>query len=558
VKDLSTRSQAHSPSGVDPAPQITTRAYRFWPWFGVGLSLVLFNLYSLVFIPKVGLEDDEVIFTSPLYLFSAKEFGMVIFHHRVPLMVMTYIGTLKTLLYLPILAVFGANLWSLRLPIVVVGTATIWMFYKLASRSASPAAGLVAVFLLATDPSFLFTNTVDWGPVALEHFLLVTGCFFIVRFAQDANRGSLALGFFLLGLALWNKAIFVWALAGLSCGAIAIFWPEIRRLLRPATACIAVASFLGGALPFVIFNVRNAGNQNMTFRASGHLETDKFAGKASMLRATLDGSALFGFLFGLDDAPNPKTPQVLNAQLATRIPMWVGDHFGKPRRTPMFYAYILALLLVPWWWKYRAARFSLVFMGVAWLAMAVTKDAGGSAHHTVLLWPFPQFFLAAALAALPWRMISTAAVALLVAMNLLLLNQGVADVERYGTPGNFNNASIGLVREFSRISAPIAFTLDWGMVNLLAFSQKGHLDLHMADGSFQTDPPTQDQLREIDWIFAQPGALFVDHLPGYENYPTVRPNLERAAAARGFHKEKQRIISDSNGRPVFEIFGFGK
>lgn len=558
MTDLSTRSQTHSPSGADPAPQITVRSPLFWRTVGIACAIVLFNLYSLVFIPKVGLEDDEVIFMSPLYLFSAKEFGMNVFHHRVPLMVMTYIGTLKTLLYLPILAVFSSNVWSLRLPIMLVGAVTIWMFYKLASRSVSRMAGLLGVFLLATDPSFLFTNTVDWGPVALEHFLLVTGCFFIVRFAQTANRRNLALGFFLLGLALWNKAIFVWALAGLSCGAIAIFWPEIRRLLRPATAGIAVASFLVGALPFLIFNIRNAGNQNMTFRASGHIETDKFAGKANMLRGTLDGSALFGFLFGLDDAPNPVTPEVLNARLATRIPLWVSEHFGKLRRTPLFYAYLLALLLVPWWWKYRAARFSLVFMGIAWLAMAVTKDAGGSAHHTVLLWPLPQLFLATALAAFPWRVISAAAVMLLIAINLLVLNQAVADVERYGTPGNFNNASIHLVSEFSKIQAPIVFTLDWGMVNLLAFSQQGRLNLHMADGPFQADSPTGDQLREIDWIFEQPGALFVDHLPGYENTPAVRTNLERAAAARGLHKENQRIVSDSNGRPVFEIFGFGK
>ena len=48
--------------------------------------------------------------------------------------------------------------------------------------------------------------------------------------------------------------------------------------------------------------------------------------------------------------------------------------------------------------------FCLIAMAVAWLQMAFTKDAGLGAHHVVLLWPLPQWFLAVAFVqAAAWR-----------------------------------------------------------------------------------------------------------------------------------------------------------
>jgi Dolichyl-phosphate-mannose-protein mannosyltransferase len=491
-----------------------------------------------------------VIFTTPLYLFNPKPFAIGLFHRRLALMVMTYLGTLKTLLYLPILGLFGANVWSLRLPMVLVGALTIFIFYRLAIRSAGLTAAVLAAFLLATEPSYILTNTIDWGPVALEHFLLVTGCFFLVKFSQQAGRWNLFLGFFMFGLALWNKAIFIWALAGLFCGAIAVFWPEIRRLLRPVNAAIACAAFLLGALPLIIFNVRNP---NITAHSSVHFQTDAFRPKFQMLRLTLDGSALFGFLPASDRQPDPKPA----ASLRGRVAEWIGSHTGKHRSDAMAYACGLALLLVPWWWKTRSARFSLVFMAVAWLAMAVTLGAGMAAHHSVLLWPFPQLFLATVLASLPWRKVVIVVGVALIAANLLVVNQAIADFERNGAPGNFSDAVFALSKEFRNPIQPV-ITVDWGMIDVLSFLHRGRLTLRLGDPPFMTDSPSDGDRNTIEWLLSDPTSLFVTHVPGLENWTQVRQNLDHAAADRGLHRELVKVIPDSNGRPVFEIFRFVK
>ena len=242
-----------------------------------------------------------MIFTDPLYLFSAKEFTIGLFHTRVTLMLLSYLGTLKTLMYIPILGLFHSNVWSLRLPMVLIGAITIFIFFALARRAAGTSTALAAAILLATDASFLLTNTVDWGPVALEHFLLVTGCFFILEFAQQGGRGRLFLGFFLFGLAFWNKAIFAWAFAGVSIAAITMFWSDIRRLLRLRAVTIACAGLILGALPLIVYNLHS--RQSST-RENVHFDITHFREKFGSLERTMDGSALFGFMSRFEDAPD--------------------------------------------------------------------------------------------------------------------------------------------------------------------------------------------------------------------------------------------------------------
>jgi hypothetical protein len=359
------------------------------------------------------------------------------------------------------------------------------------------------------------------------------------------------MGFFLFGLALWNKAIFIWALAGLTCATVSVLWPEIRRLLRPATAAIACAAFLTGALPLVIYNVRHP---NVTAGDNVHFQTNAFPAKFHMLLGTLDGSAMFGFLSGFDEEPNPKAAVSLRGRAAD----WIGAHTGRPRRDAMVFALILALLLVPWWWKRRTAWFALVSLFVTWLAMAVTRDAGMSAHHSVLVLPFPQLFLATVLASLPWRKIAMAAGAVLVAINLLVVNQAIADFERNGAIRNFSDAIFPLANEFTDSVRPV-ITVDWGMVDVLGFlDHKRGLTLRIGDPPFMTDSPSEQDRKTIDWLLFTDDPIFVTHVPGLENFPQVRPNLNRAAADRGLHRELVKIVPDSNGRPVFEIFRFVK
>ena len=103
---------------------------------GVFLSCLGFVLLGCAFIPYVGIQTDEALVGDPIFGTIANEFRIRIFHHNVPLMLMDYVGALKSWLYWPIFAIFRPSPQSLRWPVLILGAITIWIFYLLLNRIA--------------------------------------------------------------------------------------------------------------------------------------------------------------------------------------------------------------------------------------------------------------------------------------------------------------------------------------------------------------------------------------------------------------------------------------
>jgi hypothetical protein len=531
----------------------------FAPYLVSGLASVLCILLSVSLIPYAGIQEDEALFSIPFFHPTAREFRVRLFHHTIPIMVMTYVGTLKTWIYWPLIHWFGSSVWAVRVPVVMAGAITVFVFYHLirhvfAIQDGTHAAfaASAGAFLLATDPVFLLTNTFDWGPVALEHVLLVSGCFLLFRFAtnQSQNRFStnilLACGFFCFGLALWNKALFVWALSGLIAGAVLVFWPEVRQCLTPRNAAIAAAAFAMGALPFIVYNLRSP---NATLSQNAHLETDRMAAKWLQLGRAANGASLFEYMTGVDDAPL-KAPSSRRGRLAE----WIFRRVGEHRESEAFYIYGVMLALAPLWWRSRPARFSLVFLIVAWSMMALTKNAGAAAHHDVLLWPFPILFAVSVLASIPWRWIAIAAAAGMVLMNLLVVNQYVLQFERYGAAPDYSDALFRLNPELPENQT--IYVTDWGMNATLELTHLGRLRIQPAHGPLMDDSPSPEQQAQLQAMLADTDGIWLGHVNGHEDFQGVNARLQRFASMAGYRREPIRTVADSNGRPIFEIFRF--
>ncbi len=521
----------------------------------LGFCCCLTLFAGCALIPYAGIQMDEALFAGPYYQTVPREFRLRLFHHDIPLMVMTYIGTLKTLVYWPLFAIFRAGFnahpvyaaWVLRLPTVVAGALTVFIFFYLAERCAGRPAAVIASLLLASDPTFLLTNTFDWGPVALEHLLLVTGCLFLVKYAQNGVPRDLPWGFFFLGLALWNKAVFVWALAGLTCAALSIFSREVSKMITGRHLTMAAAGFLIGALPFVIYNGHRRAE---TFRSSAHLEPRAAPAKFIHVRSALGGYGLFGYLVAEEFTDNPKPP----VSLRGRVAVFIRDHLGEHRTGGMEYAAALALLAFPLWWRSRAARFCLVFCAVAWFFMASTRDAGASLHHTVLLWPFPQLFVAIAISSLPWKWLAASVTMVLVSLNLLVVNQYIAQFERNGADGPFTDAIYPLSRALSEVPGQMIYVLDWGIQFPLDILHSGRLRMASGHDPFMTDHPSNSDRGAAYRMLLDPAAIFVAHTEKRENFVGVRKRFDQAAAESGCHEVPVQTVPDSNGRPVFEVF----
>jgi hypothetical protein len=561
MRDFAHRQWASVYTGAVTGPSSQTKAdfqtdlsRRARTGFPFWIAAALFVFISLTFIPYAGIEADEALFAGPLYR-PGSDAALRIFHHDFPLMLMSYLGTLKTGLYAVIFRVWPPSVWSLRVPVVLLGAVSLGLFYQLAREAAGLPQAAVAVMLLATDPIFLLTNTFDWGPVALEHALLLGACVLFLGFVWSQEQGveqsrrarwQLGGAFFCLGLALWNKAIFVWALSGLTVGSLAAYWPQIRKSLSRRNLTIAAAGFLAGSAPFLLYNARRHGR---TVSENVHFDLDGLSGKWLQLRYALNGQSLFGFMVAEEWEPMPKAPQ----DALGRAAGWIRDRAGERRESYFYYAAGALLLAVPWWRKRRAAHFSLIFMAMSWMLMALTKGAGGSAHHVVLLWPFPILFAAVALDSLPWQKFAVAAGAVLILLNLSVLNQYLSQFARNGTAGMFTDAIFPLDRALAE-SGRTFYVLDWGIYEPLLMLERGRLPARVLIDPFASDSPNPQESRMIRDAFADPGALFVTHVPERDVFPGISEHLKRDAEETGFRPELLRTIADSNGRPVFQLW----
>lgn len=536
----SSPSFSSAPARLPLAEDSTSR------WDGPA-AFFLYILLSTAFIPLAGVQNDESLFAVPLYQAMTRDLRL--FHHNIQLMVMSYVGTVKTFLWAPVLHLFGPSVWSVRLPAVFLGGLTVLFFHRLLRIAGVSriVAGLCAL-LLATDPVFLLTNTFDWGPVAVEHFFVVSACLCLLQWSKTTTDSFLCLGFFLLGLALWNKAIFLWTLGGLIVASVSVFRHEIRTLVTLRRVMLAAAAFAFGVSPFIFYNVTH---KNVTLRENAHLDSPSTAfSKWIALKNTANGNGLFGYMVEEEWDEHPKDASTGLG----RASLWLRDRVGARRESGLYWVYLGLLVAVPLWWRSRMAWFSILFCVATWAAMAFTHDAGASLHHTILLWPFPLMLFAVVLSRIPWKIAVIAAGVVLVGTHLLVLNQYLAQFERFGAARDFTDALFPLADAVP--SGPNVYVVDWGMYNtLLLFHKKGAL-LHTGNEPFMDAAMSEDQARQALAMLNDRDALFLGHVPEKEVFEGVQARMEKYAESRGLHKQLVQTITDSNGRPIFQVFRF--
>ncbi len=520
------------------------------------LACIWFIVCGLVFIPYAGIEADEALFAGPLYSRLPREFRIRPFHQDVPLMLMSYLGTLKTWVYAGIFHVWRPGVWSVRVPAVIIGAITIWVFFLLLHRASGARAVLIGCALLATDATFLLTTTFDWGPVAFQHLCLTAGMALAVAAYQNRSRRRLGWAFFIFGLAMWDKALFVWVLSAMAIATVTIFRREMWQMVTRRNVATALAAFCLGALPLIIYNVRTS---LKTFRGNAAFSTYDFANKARLVRYTMNGTALFGYLVEEEWADHPKQPR----SAVERTSVAIRNTVGQRRSGLFFWAFVAAVLMAPALREQRRTMlFLLITMGVAWLQMALNKDTGGGAHHAVLLWPLPHMFVAVVFAGLAGRLrrwgmpVITGCVGVICVSSLLVSNQYLSQFVRYGAAGVWSDAIFPLSDTVRTMREENIFVADWGIFDTLLMLQQGKARLWVGSEPLMKPEPTDADLAAIERMLEVPAPVFICHTKGREVFPDTTGRLERAALRLGYRKNVVRTISDSNGRPVFEMVQF--
>ncbi len=301
--------------------------FRYLPCIGA-LLLAL----QICFLTGPGIEEDEALFVAPFLrgASSLYEWRWEAFH--IPVMSMDYLGALKSWVYWPVFRVWHPGVWSMRLPACVLSVVTLLLFVDVARRVAGRRVALAAAVILATDAVFVLINVFDMTVCLL---LLAT-----VAFLWFLQRGWLGAAFFVAGLALWYKAIFLFPLCAMLLGFAIAYTSHVRRWLTWRNIAVAAVGIVVGCAPLIAFNLARRG---ATFQASQDLPRIPAREKLVMLQHTLDGRAFEHYMFR--STPDEKIALTGSSMADVVIGWYRESHFGPG--SALLPLLLLSLLALP-------------------------------------------------------------------------------------------------------------------------------------------------------------------------------------------------------------------
>ena len=524
---------------VSPAQNHVNRPY----------SLCLVPSCELAFLHKVGIFEIEALFGAALWQ-PYGSYDATIGQYRLPLMLMFHYGALKAWLYGPLFEVVDPSLVALRLPAALLGALTVWLTFKFVEDAAGRLPALISSILLAADPLFILTTTLDWGAGTFQHIFFVLGLSLILRFCRVGHPLSVFFAFFSFGLGLWDKVLFAWNLVGAAL-AVAVTYPRVLlEKVRLRLLAVAAVGLFVGAAPLIVYNVDHP---FATFQGNVRYSTESIETKLRVMYHTLAGSGLFGWLTSID--PPPRTGVPTNA--VDRASVWLANWTNFPTRTIMPIVLLGSLLASYVSRKTPSGRFLqflFITMSASWLQMAFNAGTGGAVHHAILLWPLPHIAVGIMLGLLAeshHRKYSVAALmtsVVLLVSGLLVTNTYYAQLVRNGPTVQWTESSRDLTEILIAAKPSTIFVADWGVFEILRFFSEGALEISPADDS----APDSVLARRLQ----TPNALFVGHTPEFTFRPAPRERLDVVAHKLQLRREIVHVLSDKFGRKIFEVYRF--
>jgi len=510
----------------------------FSVWLVVSLVMTCFATREL---SAPGLYYDEAIFAG-----LAKDFltGGAHGHHMsgtvvvelwgrpFPVFVQSYLGALKCWLLMPGFAVFGSSVPVLRLTTFSWGLIGLLLFMLWTRKLLGLPAALLAGTLLGLDPAFFFVTMHDWGSAALSFLCRFAGFGLLLLWWQRRKWHQLFFATLFFGLGFFNKVDFIVILSGCGLALLLIYGKRIISAIKPAPGRFALGSlgFLLVAVPMMVLKagpiLRHARN------ASGVIG---LAEKVRIALAMYDGSYFWrlmnagGRLENMFAGPSAAwTPFGLVFLLASVfLAVEVVRHFRTDSQCRLF-----AFLLL-----------SALFETVGFLLL----PGANGIHHALLVYPFPQLIITAALVRF-WQKPSAAtaghsfrgalvvgAVLALLAGHLIAIQETRRLIQETGGRGRWSNTLNEFCQDVRGRTNLTIVSLDWGFNEQLMFLTDGPQLLepfwHLAPGErlqFSFSPDTIYLIHPPEYTLLSAGTQILDYLqPTDTRKPVVRAFRDR-------------------------------
>ncbi len=529
------------------------------------VPLVLFLALALYQIELPGPNYDEAVEAKPAVQLlrgqpveAHRDAVISLFGQRLPLMIVDYVGALNVYALLAYFKLGGIGVASMRLWSITVGVLILWLSYRVGMRAGGRRAGLLAALILAVQPSFVFfarqgiyvTNTT----IALSLGILLT----LAQLALTGRWRWWFLAAFLAGLGLWAKFIMLWPLVATVALAPVAWWGRSglgiqsavgfgpRALLRPRPLLGALAAFLLGLAPLIVFNLKTGA----TIRT--------FTGAFGQSYYGLSNKNYLDNLL--------RRWQQLGDFLAGDHFWYLGGNFADALARPFWLAGLLLLLLgLVWTWRTPARR-SLILRGLCIYAFTLllllqsplTPTALWYTHLAIFS-PYLALGIALAAESVLVRLRGAWSTAALIFAALILFSSLRADLGYHralaasGGYADHSDASYRLAAYLSEHGIGQPYALDWGFDAPLILVSRGQVNPVEIFGYERVDAPP-DGFADLLRPLLAPGAVFLVHAPDRTNFPGRREALLQMAGEMGMHPETLAVIRERSGAPHTEVW----
>jgi hypothetical protein len=510
----------------------------------VAACLLFFVLAAGSSIRIPGLYYDEVLFVNAAL---GNVTGPFVYKSvmGVPVMLMPYIGALKSYVYYPIFFWLGVSPATIRWPVIVISAATLLLAYAVARRVMTAGWAIALLALAASDPAFIGLTKLDYGPVVLGSFLRVLAVLAFLEFVRTGGRLAALAMVAAIVLGLFDKLHFIWFVNALAVAAVVVFHRELgavartysRRFTATVMVLVLTVAMVSWFLILPVLGLPIPGRVTPTF--SSRVVTILGASKQ-----IFDGRAPVWMMAGSQTLLSWTWIAVPAALCVAALRAW-----RRPGANP--------------------TAFFLILFGGTLVQLFLTPQARGP-HHTISLWPWHHFLIVLALAAIRpghsapgWtRALSVVLVAILLVgqvrstLSIVTAYRGEQGVDIRWDPAIYA-LSARLEQQYG--AAPAIVSTDWGLhtpLHALAapFRRARYFDAGRVFFEIDRWPP--DVRRQRIARLARPGTLVLMYPPGRSAFPATRRNVIGMVAEHDLTFSRLETVTNRAGRPVYEIYRF--
>jgi hypothetical protein len=487
-----------------------------------------------------------------------------------PLMVQDYIGATNVVLAIPFLALGGVDEVALRWMPLALAMLTLALTWLAAKEMGGTVAALVAISLLAVNPSFVFFSRQGVYVTNVTALLLVGTLYFWLRWRRTRRTLDLCVAAFLAGLGIYSKLLFIWAVVGIAViGVVAWIYNRTARkkglpggqlgingrALSWRGFLAAVICFILPLLPLIIFNLRTGGTVSTILENLGQS------------------------YYGVDNTaylPNLRTRISQIGALLRGDHFWyLGEEFSNPF-APWLAAGLLALALA--FASPESRRRLLVPVGLLFLIVAQSAFTVSDLFitHYAMLLPLIPISAGVAAAALlgrmpgafietePGRGVSLAPALMAFCLLGAITLWWTADLwtaaryhEVLGISGGYaahSDAVYDLSAYLDQFEPAAPLALDWGLDSPVRFLTTGRVNPLEVFGYDSLDAPDSGFADRVAPFLEDPRTLYLAHAPDATVFQGRVDALAELADAQGLDLQETARFSERNGRPLFIVY----